>query len=274
MADLLTKTIGDGPAHGAGMDTRETRDWAREIKFLTTLEMRPKIVAWSRANLEPDGFGSGDYKDEYTTSSLYFETPRFDVYRREESYGRSKYRVRRYGTAPIIFVERKFRTERLLAKRRTTVPLAELARLAEPRADPAWAGYWFHRRILLRDLQPLIQLSYDRVARVGQSSTGQLRMTIDSNLRVLPMPDRAFLSAVGMPVVEDKCIIEVKYRMQLPAIIKSLAATFGLEVQKMSKFRIGLRALDYPLPKDTDEEVPKAVEDREPEDGASARFFD
>ena len=256
------------------MDSRETRDWAREIKFMTDLERRPQIIEWARAHFAPDAFGTGEHHDEYSTSSLYFETPRFDVYRREASYGKAKYRVRRYGNSPTIFVERKFRTERLLAKRRTTVPLADLAKLAEPVADPSWAGYWFHRRILLRELRPLIQLSYDRVARVGESSTGPVRMTIDAHLHVLPMPDRAFIAGVGMPAVPDKCIIEVKYRMQLPAVIKSLAATFGLEVQKMSKFRIGLRALDYPLPKDADEEVPRPIDDRDPGDGASPRFFD
>ena len=45
-------------------------------------------------------------------------------------YGRSKFRIRRYGFSDIIFLERKFRTERLLAKRRTTVSVLDLDRLA------------------------------------------------------------------------------------------------------------------------------------------------
>jgi hypothetical protein len=73
-------------------------------------------------------------------------------------------------------------------------------------------------------------------------------MTIDVNLRVLPMPDRAFLSGVGLPLAEDKCIIEVKYRRELPALFKRFAQTFGMEIQKVSKYRLGLTALDYPLP--------------------------
>jgi hypothetical protein len=238
------------------MDSRETRDFAREIKFVTTLAMRPRLLEWSRANLAPDGHGTGIHADEYSTCSLYFETPKFDVYSRKESYGKSKYRIRRYGQSDVVFLERKFRTDRLLAKRRTTVPVADMERLAQDTPDANWAGYWFHRRVKLRGLQPLIQLSYERVARIGASSTGPVRMTIDANLRVLPMPDRTFLAGVGMPILQDVCIIEVKYRVQLPVVFKDLAEKFGLEVQKISKFRAGLRSLDYPLPKEDDEQVP------------------
>ncbi len=230
------------------MDSRETRDFAREAKFLIDASLRPKIVEWSRANLEADGHGSGVFADEYNTASLYFETETFDVYCKKHSYGRSKFRIRRYGLSDTIFLERKFRTERLLAKRRTTVPVADLERLATSDLDPTWPGYWFHRRILLRRLRPLIQMSYERVARVGTSSTGPVRMTIDTNLRVLPMPDRAFIPGVGLPLIEDKSIIEIKYRREIPAVFRRLAEEFGIEIQKVSKYRLGLTALDYPLP--------------------------
>ena len=135
----------------------------------------------------------------------------------------------------FIFLERKFRTDRLLAKRRTTVPVTDLERLAADEADPTWKGYWFHRRLLIRGLQPKIQMSYHRVARVAQTSTGLLRVTFDTNLRVLPMPDRAFIPGVGLPLIEDKCIIEVKYRVELPPVIKLMAETFGLQIQPVSK---------------------------------------
>jgi hypothetical protein len=241
------------------MDSRETRDWAKEAKFLVDDKLRPQIIAWSRANLEADGHGTGVFADEYSTASLYFETSEFDVFRRRDSFGRSKYRIRRYGLSDIIFLERKFRTERLLAKRRTTVPVSDIDRLAGSTPDPSWAGYWFHRRVLLRGLRPLIQMSYDRVARIGSSPTGPVRMTIDTNLRVLPLPDRAFLPGTGLPLVSDKCIVEVKYRVQLPAIFKRLAEEFGLEVQKVSKYRLGLNALDYPLPRDDEDAAPRST---------------
>ena len=230
------------------MDTRETRDYAREVKFVLDASKRDAVVAWSRKNLLPDGHGAGAFADEYMTTSLYFETPEFHVYRRHASYGRSKFRVRRYGSSNIVFLERKFRTERLLAKRRTTVPLGDLERLAADVPDRSWEGFWFQRRVLLRRLKPFIQMSYDRVARVGVSPTGPVRMTIDTNLRVLPMPDRALIPSVGFPLLEDKCIIEVKYRRQLPVVFLDMIQEFKIERQKVSKYRVGLSALDFPLP--------------------------
>jgi len=241
------------------MHIRETRVAAREIKFVVPMSMRSRITEWARQHLEPDGHGDGITADEYSTSTLYFETPGFDVYQRQGSYGRSKYRIRQYGKSDPVFLERKFRTGRLLSKRRTTVPASELSRLDGDCPDPGWEGFWFHRRIVLRGLRPLLQLSYDRVAREGTSSTGPVRLTIDANLTALPMPDRAFLPGIGLPFLEGFSIIEIKYRTSVPAIFKRLIETFGLEVQNISKFRAGLRALDYPLPTDPDEQVPGTV---------------
>ena len=241
------------------IDSRETRDWAREIKFLVDASLRSDIVDWLRENLRPDGNGAGRFHDEYLTTSLYFETPDFDVYHRKESYGRSKYRARRYGLLDFVFLERKFRTNRLLAKRRTTVSLPEVQRLAETTPDPTWRGYWFHRRILLRRLSPLTQMSYERIARVTTTENGLLRVTVDHNLRVLPMPDRAFIPGVGFPLIEDKCIVEVKYRVEVPEIIRRLTEEFKLQPMSVSKYRIGLKVLDYTPKASADAETPGQV---------------
>jgi SPX domain protein involved in polyphosphate accumulation len=227
------------------VNTRETRDFAREIKFLIDARRAPDVLEWARGTLAPDPSGEGPHGDEYATTSLYFETPNFDVYRRRGSYGRAKYRVRRYGMTDFIFLERKFRSDRLLAKRRTTVPLEDLERLGEQVADPAWAGYWFHRRVLTRGLRPLVQMCYERTARLGTSSHGTIRFTLDRDLRVLPLPDRAFIPGTGLPLIPEHCILELKYRVELPAVFRQLVEKFALSVQPVSKFRLGLGALDY-----------------------------
>jgi len=236
--------------------THETRTRARETKFVTEVGRAPAIAAWIRERLGADIHGAGPHGDQYATSTLYFETDAFDVYHRRGSYGRSKYRIRRYGTMDDVFLERKFRTSRLLAKRRTLVPLADIQKLGCASSNPHWDGHWFHRRVRLRGLKPLVQLSYTRIARSGTSDTGPVRVTIDTNLRILPMPDLAFLSGCGQPFLEDCCIVEMKYQVAAPALFKALAETFRLDVQKISKFRAGLRALDYPLETDPDEQVP------------------
>jgi hypothetical protein len=227
----------------AGIHLRETRAHAREIKFVVDASRARDVQAWMRANLAPDEFGSGPDHDQLATSSLYFETGKFDVFHRRGSYGKSKYRVRRYGTSSIMFLERKFRTERVLIKRRTTASLDDFARLDGNEPDPDWYGYWFHRRLLARQLNPLVQLSYVRTARIGQSSHDKVRMTIDFDLRVLPLPDRAFLPGVGLPLMEGQNIIELKFCDTLPAIFGQLINRFRLQTQPVSKYRAGLALL-------------------------------
>jgi hypothetical protein len=200
---------------------------------------------------------AGPHGDEYQTSTLYLETRTFDVYQRRGSYGRSKYRIRRYNGSDLAFLERKFRTDRLLAKRRTRFSTDIISRLANTVGDGRWAGACFHRRIRLRKLHPLVQLSYERMARVSHSSSGPVRLTIDRHLRALPLPDFAFLpGGVGLPFLDHACIVEVKYQGELPAVFRELAETFCLDVQKLSKFRAAIRALDYPLGIEPDEQVP------------------
>jgi hypothetical protein len=229
-------------------DSRETRAFARETKFLVDAATVEEVKAWARASFGPDPYGSGPFGDQYATTSLYFDTPAFDVYRRNGSFARGKFRIRRYGLLDFIFLERKMRTDRLLAKRRTTVPLDALQRVGEPEADPTWPGYWFQRRVLLRRLQPFVQISYDRTARLSVVDGAPVRFTIDTNLRVLPMPDRAFLPGLGFPVIEQQAIVEMKYRRELPAVLRRAVEQFKLAPVAVSKYRLGFEALGYAAP--------------------------
>jgi hypothetical protein len=228
---------------------RETRDLAREIKFLIDSSVGDQIREWARLKMEPDPFGSGAAGDAYATTSLYFETPDLCVYKRQGSYGRAKFRVRRYGLDDNIWVERKLRTETLLAKRRTPVGLDGLDRLGATTFDPSWPGHWFHERVVTRRLRPMVQVSYERTARLTRNMHGTVRLTIDDNLRSLPMPDRAFIPGVGYPLLEGKNILELKYRIETPGLFKELIEEFKLQTQTVSKFRLGLDAMGYlPVP--------------------------
>lgn len=224
-------------------DSRETRDFAREIKFLVDVSLADDVRHWARTHLGPDPHGTGAFGDAYGTTSLYFDTPAFDVYHRNGSHARGKFRIRRYGLLDFIFLERKMRTDRLLAKRRTTVPLDALQRVGEPDVEPGWPGYWFHRRILLRRLRPLVQISYERTARLSIVDGDPVRFTMDTNLRVLPMPDRAFLPGVGFPVIAHQAIVEMKYRREPPAVLRQAVERFKLTPVAISKYRLGFEAL-------------------------------
>ena len=77
------------------------------------------------------------------TTSVYFDTDDYDVFHRRGSFGRSKYRIRRYGNEDAFFLERKMRQPEVLAKRRTRLPLVALEQLTAQVADADWPGTGF-----------------------------------------------------------------------------------------------------------------------------------
>jgi hypothetical protein len=210
------------------LNTRETRDSARELKFFLAPETAAAVRRWATDRLAPDPHASGP-GGEYRTTSLYFDTAEFDVFRRRGSNGRSKYRIRRYGVSDVVFLERKLRTSSMLIKRRTTVAITSLDRLALRDVDPMWPGAWFHRRLLARRLQTTAQVSYRRTAHVGAATWGPMRL--------------AFLAGPAVPVVPDKVILELKFRVDMPALFRHLVETFALQPVAISKYRLSVPTL-------------------------------
>lgn len=227
-------------------DTRETRASASEIKFLLDEGLAPAIRAWARANLQPDPHGGGPFGDAYTTSTLYFDTRQLDVFNRLSSFGRAKYRVRRYGDAPAVFFERKLRQPGVLIKRRTVDSIEALQRLELDEADAGWVGRWFHRRLLARRLRPVCQVTYDRTARMVSTAEGLVRLTLDDNLRATPVDAPAFVPDAGEPFLAGRNILELKYHARVPAVFRRLIEEFALKPQTASKYRLATAAVREP----------------------------
>lgn len=226
---------------------REVRPHAFEIKFVVAADMAERIRVWARTHLEPDPHGSGPFGDEYHTTSIYLDTDDGDVFHRRGSFARSKYRIRRYNNDDVAFLERKMRQPKVLAKRRTLSALASLPQLASPHVDAAWAGSWFHRRLIARRLQPVCQFGYFRMARAMPRDGETVRLTLDSHLSVQSTSVLAFQPHDVVPVLTDRAILELKYRGSAPAMFRRLVEDLGISPQVASKYRMGvtaLRALD------------------------------
>ena len=101
------------------------------------------------------------------------------------------------------------RTSALLAKRRTTIAVDDLSVLQESTRVPGWTGAWFHDRVSARRLQPLVQVSYRRMARLMNGPYGTVRLTVDDQLRALPALDYEFRDEAGKPVLSDRVIVEL-----------------------------------------------------------------
>jgi VTC domain len=225
-------------------DSRENREFASEIKFLISPALAEQIRSWARACLSPDPYAGGEAGDSYLITSLYFDTPQFDMFHRRGSFGRSKYRIRRYNEGQVAFLERKLKTNGLLTKRRSIVELDELEQLSEDNAARDWAGYWFHRRLAARELKPVCQIAYRRTARVAMTQHGPIRLTLDDNLGALPAAGLGFTEGQGMLLLRDQIILEMKFRSTMPALFKSLIEEFALIPKPFSKYRRAATALE------------------------------
>ena len=217
--------------------------FSAEIKFVVDRALGVQIREWARARLAADPHGSGPFADEYRVHSVYFDTSDRDVFHRRGSYGRSKYRIRRYSEGPVVFLERKLRNGGRLSKRRTTIDVTTLPHLAVPGMLNGDGTAWFRRRVALRGLQPVCQVTYVRTARMGETPDGEVRLTIDESVRAFSSDAFTFEPHAGMPLLDDVMIIELKYRGRVPAIFRELIDTFALTPGRSSKYRIAAQAL-------------------------------
>jgi hypothetical protein len=230
---------GDGPSH-----TREARGLASEIKFVVDPAMGREIRGWARSHLEADPHGMGPFGDEYQTTTIYFDTPTLDVLNRRGSYGRAKYRVRRYGSGDVVFLERKLRRPRLLVKRRTKVSIGELARLRTT-VPSDWDGQWFEKRLDARGLTPVCQLSYRRAARGVLTDGGAARLTLDDTTSAVAADGVMFSEREGVSFLDRQLILELKFRSTLPPVFTRLIEQFRLVPTTASKYRLGMAALGH-----------------------------
>jgi len=225
------------------LEVRENRQFASEVKFLVPAERSAGILEWARQRLSPDPYAGGEQGDTYRTTSLYLDTKDFDVLSKTGSFGRSKYRIRRYGDARAVFLERKLKTHDLVNKRRSVIAIEDLSRLRDTGPERGWAGHWFHRRIHARLLRPVCQISYLRTARVGMSKLGAIRMTLDRDIRALPVTRLDFDgSRKGILLSGRHIVLELKFRYALPPLFQELIETFDLPAQPVSKYRLASAA--------------------------------
>jgi hypothetical protein len=72
---------------------------------------------------------------------------------------------------------------------------------------------------------------------------GPYRLTFDDGIIVRPASALAFQYGDGLPVLTSHTIVEMKFRLELPAVFKHLVETFALQPTSVSKYRLGLDAL-------------------------------
>lgn len=226
---------------------RTSRPASYELKFLLHHARAEEVKAWAKQHLPLDPHADASLGDAYRIRSVYFDTARLDVFHQAPCYKRRKFRLRRYGSEAGIYLERKSKSGDRVSKRRTLIGALELGRLKAEEPEPAWAtswpGYWFQRRLLVRQLLPRCLVGYERVAHVGVIDHVPMRLTLDRNIRCALVDDLDFEKlGIGIPLLTDQVVLELKFHSALPALFKGLLQEFQLNPTAVSKYRLGIQA--------------------------------
>ncbi|RYG36014.1 polyphosphate polymerase domain-containing protein [bacterium] len=213
---------------------------AHELKFALSDAIVGQVTEWAKAHIPADPYaGLGDL---YDVDSLYFDSEDMSVFHRQPGFDDRKYRVRRYGSEGLLYLEEKEKLKGWVRKRRTAIPEDDLNRIEVE--DTNWEGAWFSRMLGEWGLVPKSRVTYRRLARVGESEGGPIRLTIDRNVRcmkanglhVAPIRD-------GEALAIDRNILELKFgRSGLPLLYKGLIREFGLLSNGSSKYRLSVLA--------------------------------
>lgn len=230
-APLLDAELARSPGLRLGRDLGP----AFELKFHLTGDEARAMEDWARQNLTPDPHGQDG---TYRVTSVYCDTPLLDVFHRTPGYRRSKYRLRRYGEAPLVYLERKSRRGDRVRKRRGEVVPAELTLLENSSFSADWAGTWFHQRIHRRNLRPTCQVAYWRTAFFGLAGDMPVRLTIDRDLigvsrnhwHVPPLED-------GTPLLPGDALLELKFHVHMPMLFQNLLPRLPVQQARVSKYR-------------------------------------
>ena len=211
---------------------------AYELKFVLSTFEATRIEAWARHRFQPDPHGQDG---TYQTTTLYLDTPWLDVYHKSPGHRRSKYRLRRYGAAAVVQLERKKRRGDRVRKRRETWLLADLPRLLDTEGDCTWFG----SRIQARGLQPVCCIGYDRTAFAGRTPAGPVRLTLDRQVVGRAASGWSVPAFVGgRELLKDEAVLELKFRLGLPRLFRELLATLPPQAGRGSKYRRCVEAWD------------------------------
>jgi len=209
---------------------------AFELKFHLSPTTAEFIESWARQHLLPDMHGNDG---AYSITSVYCDTPAFDVFHRNPGFRRNKFRLRRYGDSTSIFLERKRKKGECVLKTRVEIPDEQLPVLDIESPPPDWTGAWFIQRLRKRGLRPTVRVAYRRTAFMAMVGTSPVRLTLDRDVvgvatrdwDVLPVPN-------GQPLLPGNVLLELKFHVHMPVLFQELLPHLPSRPGRSSKYRL------------------------------------
>ena len=220
-----------------------------ELKYLVPSDQVGDIRAELSERMERDAYAG---PRGYGVWSVYYDTSRLRFYyeKIEGLKFRRKLRIRRYGeTGDVadenspVSVEIKQRVNRVTQKRRVILPYERALALCDrrERIDVAAADQPFVDEVLdliIRlDLRPIAMTGYRREPYVGRDADLGLRVTLDHRVRGRDRDFDLRSDAENRYIIRpDLAVMEVKVNERAPYWVTDMAARFGLQIQRISKY--------------------------------------
>lgn len=206
-----------------------------ELKFLTDDATARKVIERASDWICPDPHGD---EGRYRITTLYLDTLERDVLHRSVGFRRTKFRIRRYESEDLVYLETKRKRGDRVAKVRSAVSVSEIGFLAEMLVDADWAGSAFGQRIRDKRLFPAAAIGYDRQAFVALDGASRARLTLDRSIAGIAV-DRWCVphSIDAAPILAGQVILELKFAGLLPGPFRRLIAECGLMPTRLSKYR-------------------------------------
>lgn len=229
----------------------------KEYKFYVPTVLMPVLRERILNHVGYDPFCEDLQANRYVVRSIYLDTPHLLFYY-EKVDGqkiRKKLRVRVYNNPAedtMAFLEIKRKVEDTVYKERALVRLEEapkltngaLISLAEQETNSPKSKVALDRFIYLTkrlNLEPRALITYEREA-FEDPDNQDLRITFDMNVRSYPNPDfsQIFQEQDLRPFTDPYFILEVKFSTIMPLWLKETIREFGLRLQSISKYCLGL----------------------------------
>jgi SPX domain protein involved in polyphosphate accumulation len=231
-----------------------------EYKYLIPVSLLSHIRSDLLPFLEMDKYAGDKDNKEYTVRSIYFDTPQMRYYfeKVEGIKIRKKVRIRSYDeyeSDKTVFLEIKRKNQGYISKHRSKILLKDVDNILQDHKpedyiintgsngksleDARMFLFYFKHE----NLRPSVLITYEREAFFGKFNK-DLRITFDKNLRFLTHVDhsRLFEESDLQPALNDKLILEIKFRHSFPLWLQTILSRYNLQRLALSKYVICLEA--------------------------------
>lgn len=215
---------------------------AYEFKFLLSeaaaKEVELRLAPQMLLDPHADKGGNG-----YRITTLYCDTENLDVFHRRGRHKLFKFRLRRYGDASRIYLERKSKRGEVVRKRRSSLDLGLLGQLTQNSSDLNEEAAWYRRQLNRNRVQPVCLIEYSRAAYLAPGSEGPMRLTFDRSITGELHRDWSLeRKNERLPLLSDSVICEFKFRGAMPGLFKSVVQEMQLIPRGVSKYRNCIQA--------------------------------